>query len=415
MNSFVRNALTIGVIAFLSACGAQSSITPGAIPQSAAQRIVPQWQSRHLARAACPQVVGRPTCFALRVLKNGIVPPPCSPSSSCGWTAAQIETAYGLTASLGGGVGTNVALIEAGDLAAAASDLATYRSQYGLGTASLTKYNENGQQSNYPPSCENYGWCLETDLDLDMVSATCPKCNIFLIEAKGQISDLEAAETAAVSLGATITSNSWGCYGSSDCGDSNFGNYFDTPGIAYLAATGDAGDAYIAGPSALATVIAVGGTQLALSGSKYSESIWDGAGAGCADPGHAGGSGVSKPSWQHDPDCTYRSVADISAESGCSPGVATYISSYGGWTEVCGTSVASPLTAGVVALAGNATSLDAGKTFWSFPKKKHKKYFNHPSGSGYGSCGNYLCGVGRYKKYYSGPGGWGSPNGTKGY
>jgi subtilase family serine protease len=421
VNLLTRPALSVAAAAILLAgCASQQgNITPAgasaAGPQSIARTYVPQWQARHLARAACPQVIGKPTCFALQVLKNGVAPPPCSPSSSCGWTATQIQAAYGLTASLGGGAGTNVALIEAGDVAAAASDLATYRTQYGLGTANLTKYNENGQQSNYPPSCSNYGWCLETDLDMDMVSATCPKCNIFLIEAKGGISDLETAEATAVSLGATITSNSWGCYGSYDCGDTNFPNYFDTPGIAYLAATGDAGYGNVAGPSALASVIAVGGTQLQLSGSKYSESIWDGAGGGCADPSHVGSPGVAKPSWQHDPDCTYRTIGEISAEAGCSPGVAVYISSYGGWTGVCGTSVASPLTAGVVALAGNATSLDAGKTFWSFKNKKHKKYFNHPSGSGYGSCGNYLCGVGRYKKYYSGPGGWGSPNGINGY
>jgi len=67
----------------------------------------------------------------------------------------------------------------------------------------------------------------------------------------------------------------------------------------------------------------------------------------------------------------------------------------------------------VIGLAGNADKIDGGKTFWSFNKKQHKKYFNHPSGG----CpnGNYLCGHGRYKKYYSGPGGWGTPNGIKGY
>jgi subtilase family serine protease len=417
MKILVRTTLSIlATVLLLAGCsGLQSPIgAPATTPQSASRGQLPQWQAQHLARAACPQVVGKPTCFALQVLKNGISPL-CSPSSSCGWTATQIQAAYGLTSALGKGAGTNVALIEAGDVANASSDLATYRTQYGLGTANLTKYNENGQQYNYPPSCGNYGWCLETDLDMDMVSATCPKCNIFLIEAKGQISDLETAEATAVTLGATILSNSWGCYGSYDCNDPNFSSYFDTPGIAYLAATGDAGYGNIAAPSVLDSVVAVGGTQLMLSGSKYSESIWDGAGGGCADPNHVGGSGIPKPSWQHDPDCTYRTVGDLSAEAGCSPGVAVYISSYGGWTGVCGTSVASPLTAGVVGLAGNSTKLDAGKTFWTFSGKKHKKYFNHPAGSGYGSCGNYLCGSGRYKKYYSGPGGWGSPNGIKGY
>jgi Subtilase family len=409
-----RFALIGAVAALLVGCASQSPIgLPSGAAQSMTRLSIPHWQSQHLARNVCPQVVGKPTCFALQVIKGGISPL-CSPSGGCGWTAQQIETAYGLTSSLGKGAGTNVAVIEAGDLADASSDLATYRSEYGLGTANMTKYNEYGQTSNYPPSCEDYGWCAETDLDIDMVSATCPKCNIFLMEAKGNISDLEAAEAEAVTLGATILSNSWGCYGSYDCGDPNFSNYFDTPGIAYLAATGDAGYDNVAAPSALDTVLAVGGTQLAESGSKYSESLWTDAGSGCADPTEIGGSGIPKPAWQHDPDCSYRTVGDVSAEAGCSPGVAVYIGIYGGWNGICGTSVASPLTAGVVGLAGNATKLDAGKTFWSFSKKKHKKYFNHPSGSE-GGCSNYLCGDGRYKKYYSGPGGWGTPNGILGY
>ena len=400
--------------ALLAGCaGSQPPISgPGAMPQSVIRGPMPQWEVQHQARATCPQVIGKPTCFALQVLKNGITPL-CSPSSSCGFTAQQLEAAYGLTGSLGKGAGTNVALIEEGDLANASSDFSTYRSEYGLGSGTITRYNETGQQSNYPPSCEDYGWCIESDLDIDMVAAACPKCNVLVMEANGGISDLEAAESEAVKLGATILSNSWGCYGSYDCNDPNFSTHFDTPNIAYLAATGDAGYENIAAPSALDTVLAVGGTQLEVSGSKYSESLWYGAGGGCASPTEVGGSGIAKPSWQHDPDCSYRTVGDVSSEAGCSPGVAVYSSIYGGWTEVCGTSAASPLTAGVVGIAGNATKLDAGKTFWSFSKKNHKRDFNHPSGTG--SCGDYVCGDGRYKKYYSGPGGWGSPHGVKGY
>jgi hypothetical protein len=420
MNTLVRLSLTLSAMLLIAGCASLSPSAPlgparaGAQAPMGGRHVVPQWERLHQARAVCPQVVGKPTCFALQVVKNGIAPP-CSPSSSCGWTAQQLETAYGLTGSLEKGSGTNVALIEAGDLAGASTDYSTYLTQYGLGKGgTLTRYNQSGQKSNYPPSCENFGWCIETELDIDMVAATCPKCNIFVMESNGEISDLEAAEAAAVSLGATILSNSWGCYGSGDCDDPNFANYFNTPGIAYLAATGDAGADIVAAPSALDNVIAVGGTQLAVSGSKYSESLWDGAGAGCSDPAHAGGSGIPKPAWQKDPDCAYRSVADVSAEAGCSPGVAVYSGTYGGWTDVCGTSAASPLIAGVVALAGNAVKLDAGKTFWALRHGKHKRLFNHPSGTS-GSCSDYLCGDGRYKKFYSGPGGWGTPHGVRAY
>jgi subtilase family serine protease len=375
---------------------------PGAVPQRRMRNVVPQWQAQQLAHPACPQVVGKPACVALISNKNGISPlSGCNPSSACGWTAPQLEQAYNPTGSLGKGKGQIVALIEAGDDPDAATTFATYRAQYKLGTGTLVKYNQEGQQSNYPPSCEDYGWCVETDLDIEMVAASCPKCTVYLMEAGGSLVDLGQTEAEAVTLGATILSNTFVC-ASDDCGDSNFQSYFDTPGIAYLAASGDQGYGEIGAPAVLDTVIAVGGTQLAESGSKYSESLWIDAGGGCA-------TGITKPSWQHDPYCSYRTVGDVSAEAGCSPGVADYSDLYGGWFTVCGTSVATSFTAGIIGLAGNAAKQNGGENFWTFNNEQHKKYFYHPTGGG------YLDGDGRYAKYYSGPGGWGTPNGIEGY
>ncbi|HLX26443.1 MAG TPA: hypothetical protein VKR05_05575, partial [Candidatus Cybelea sp.] len=219
MYRFVRLAAPLLAALAVAACNAGgTSSMPAASGGSQGApltyKVVPQWMKLHQAKTACPQVVGSPTCLALQVTGRNGISPLCSPSSSCGFTATQLESAYNLTSELGGGSGTKVAVIEAGDLSAASSDLATYRSEYGLGTATFFKYNESGQQSNYPPSCEDYGWCLETDLDIDMVSASCPNCTIYLMEAKGGISDFEAAEKEAVTLGATILSNSWICYGS---------------------------------------------------------------------------------------------------------------------------------------------------------------------------------------------------------
>jgi hypothetical protein len=414
----------VAVLAIAACSSSGSSSVPAAggtspIGQSAFTRHVPEWQAKNLARTACPQVVGKPTCLALIAEKNGMPLSGCNPSSGCGWTPSQLQTAYNLTSSLGNGSGVKVAVIEAGDDPDAATTFSTYRSQYGLGSGTLLKYNEEGQQSNYPPSCEDYGWCVETDLDIEMVSASCPKCTVVLMEAGGQISDFETAEAEAVTLGAAIVSNSWICYGSADCGDTDFEKYFDTKGVAYLASSGD--DAYdnIGGPSVLDSVIAIGGTQLAESGDKYSESIWNDAGAGCASAAIVGTS-ISKPSWQHDPDCSSRTDADVSAEAGCAPGVAEYSALYGGWFDVCGTSVASPLTAGIIALAGNASSLNAGESFWQLKKKQRKKELHDIKSGSDGSCGGeYLCTAGakgklRYKTY-SGPGGWGSPNGITAY
>jgi subtilase family serine protease len=275
ISNFSAFVFSCAAFVLLPACTAMQPPVgaPGGMTQAGATSFhpVPQWQAKHLAHAACPQVVGKPSCLVLISNKNGISPlSGCSPSS-CGWTPSQLETAYKLTGSLGKGSGQIVAVIEAGDDPDAATTFATYRSQFGLGTGTLVKYNQNGEESNYPPSCEDYGWCVETDLDIEMVAAACPKCTVYLMEAGGAIGDLEQAEVEAVTLGATILSNSWGCYGSNDCGYSSFSSYFDTPGIAYLAATGDDGYGQIGAPAVLASVIAVGGTQLAVSGTKYSE------------------------------------------------------------------------------------------------------------------------------------------------
>jgi subtilase family serine protease len=405
-------------IAACSAGGSSSSVpgtstgpTGGTTPFAAVQPIshIPEWQAKGQARPECPQVIGKPTCLALRGLRNGVAPAACNPSSTCGFTPTQIQTAYGLKAkNLAKGSGVQVAIIEAGDYANATADIGTYRTQYGLGTANITRYNQNGQTSGLPESCQDFGWCVETALDFDMVSATCPKCTIDLIEADGTIAGFEAANQSAVKLGAKIVSNSWICYGNWDCSDSNFPNSFNTKGITYLASSGDESYNEIGGPSVLSTVIAVGGTQLETSGGKFTETAWSGAGSGCE-------TAVAKPSWQKDKGCSGRTDSDISAESGCSPGVAMYSGLYGGWFFECGTSVASPLLAGVVAISGNGAKLNGGDYVWSMSAKQMKKRINVISSGSNGSCGgSYLCtaGTGQFGTY-SGPAGWGSPKNVK--
>ncbi len=404
MNGTLKFAAPLIAVIALAACNAGgSSSVPGTPGQSTAMtsHSAPAWKAQGLAHPACPQVVGLPTCLAL---VSGKISPLCSPSSSCGFTPTDLRTRYKLPSTTKGS-GQTVAIVDAFDDPNVATDLATFRSQYGLGTANFTKYNENGGTSGFPSGSP--GWGVEISLDVDMVSAVCPLCKIDLIETNGGISDMETAEATAVNLGAHIISNSWICYGSVNCGDSNFGNFFDTPGVLYLAASGDEGYNENGAPESLGTVVSVGGTQLAKSGTTYTESAWDGAGSGCA-------TGVTKPSWQHDTGCTSRTDTDVSAEAGCSPGVAVYDTySEPGWIGVCGTSAASPTIAGVYALAGNASSQTAAEKLWKL-SKKHRKHWLHDITTGSnGSCGgSYLCtGV----KGYDGPTGWGTPNGIKAF
>ncbi|MBV8530854.1 MAG: peptidase S8 [Candidatus Eremiobacteraeota bacterium] len=396
MNGPIKLAVPLLAALAIAACNAGGTSTmPGAPGQSSAQaNHVPQWEATHAARRACGEAVrpGYARCDALIINDRAIRP------DVAGWGPIDFQTRYNLPSGTNG-AGQIVAIVDAYDNPNAASDLSTYRTNFGLGTANFTKYNQNGQTSGYPSGDRNWG--LEEDLDIQMVSAVCPKCTIYLIEANGaDQSDLQTAEKTAVTLGAHIVSNSWGCFGSNNCVDSSD---FDTPGVVYLASAGDSGYG-TQGPAALASVVSVGGTVMSKSGSTYSETTWNGTGAGCA-------TGITKPSWQHDSGCTYRTMNDIAAVAWQAAEYDSY--GYGGWITVGGTSVASPMMGGVFGLAGNASSLDAGKKFWTLKKRKRKKELHDITTGSDGSCGgSYLCtaGVG-----YDGPTGWGTPNGIKAF
>jgi hypothetical protein len=339
--------------------------------------------------AACMGTrLGRVQCDAL--FRAGIDP------NVSGLSPAAIQAAYNLPSSTRGS-GQIVAVVDAYDNPDVASDLATYRSHFGLPAANFTKYNQKGKQRKYPSG--NTGWGVEIDLDVEMVSASCPLCTIYLIEANSNgWSDIQVAEEEAVKLGATIVSNSFSGTGGSQ-------SYFDSQHVTYLASTGDNGYG-ISDPADFRRVVAVGGTTLTQGGHGrgWTESIWSGTGAGC--------SAIVKPKWQHDPGCKFRTANDVSAVADPYTGVAEF-DTYAepGWVITGGTSVSSPLMAGVFALAGNSKEQDGGKTFWN---KSHQKHLYPVLTGNDGDCGgSYLCTAGT-KQYgtYSGPGGWGTPNGT---
>ncbi|MGA8534084.1 MAG: S8 family serine peptidase [Candidatus Tumulicola sp.] len=392
MKLFTRFAVALA----LAGCNAGGSAgMPAAIGQSTSEmHSIPQWEARNLAHRACPQVGPGDVQCELLILNE-------SPQGKVyGWGADDIEAAYNLPSSSDGS-GQIVAIVDYDDNPNVASDLAAYRRHYGLPKAKFYKYNQLGQQSHYPKG--NVGEGAEIDLDVDMVSASCPNCTIDLVEANGNnVLAIDRAEAEAVKLGAHIISNSFTCFGAG-CFQSRA---FETPGVTYVAAAGDF--AYgIASPMKFDGVVSVGGTLLSKSGSIYSETVWQDTGGGCA-------SHIAKPSWQHDRGCAGRTTNDVAA-------VAWDVASYdtyggGGWTTVGGTSVATPIIAGVFALAGNAAKQNGGKTFWTLGEKKRQEDL-HVISSGSNGCprgleGSYLCAAGTDEfGAHSGPTGWGTPNG----
>src|SRR5205807_9995457 len=209
---------------------------------------------------------GLMTCFALRrtdLASALAISPNATPS---GFGPSDLQSAYKLSTS--GGSGATVAIVDAYDDPTAESDLATYRSQYGL-TACTTangcfrKVNQNGAASPLPAA--DPGWSGEIALDVDMVSAVCPSCKILLVEANSSYdSDLFTAIDHAVALGARYVSNSWGGTEMSSQ-TSTYDAHFNKPGVVFTAATGDSGTG-AEYPATSKYVTAVGRTSLSRAG-----------------------------------------------------------------------------------------------------------------------------------------------------
>jgi subtilase family serine protease len=343
----------------------------------------------------------------------------CAVDEQDGYSPCNLRGAYLLTSLVSShGKGQTVAVVDAYDDPDAASDLATYRSNFGLPpctTAShcFKKVNQDGVQGDYPTG--DMGWGQEISLDLDMVSAICPKCHILLVEANSNgFGDLFAAEQEAITLGAHVVSNSWGTGEFS--GETSYDSTLDTPGEAITFSSGDG--AYQAGvqyPSASPYVTSVGGTTLTpiTTGRHWSEKTWVTAGQ---PPTQGTGSGCSayeaKPAWQTDTGCGDRTTADVSAVAANVLGYDSYESGGGGWYFFFGTSVASPITAGVYALAGNASAQTVAPASLAYASTTH--LHDITKGLATGTCAptTYLC---KAVKGYDGPTGLGTPKGIGAY
>ena len=365
---------------------------------------------------SCNQSVspGHYACFAMRRSDLGFTPkasvtPQATPS---GFGPSSLQSAYKLPSATAGS-GQRVYVVDAYDDPNAESDLAAYRTQYGLPACTTAngcfkKLNQNGLTSPLPAG--NTGWAGEISLDLDMVSAICPNCGITLIEANDASNNLFAAVKEASTLGAKYVSLSWG--GPESGSEASYDStYFKSSGVVYTASTGDS--AYQAGviyPATSPNVVAVGGTALTTSTNSrgWAETVWrnsstQGTGSGCS-------SDEAKPSWQSvipTTVCSRRADSDVSAVADPQTGVAVY-QTYGGsgWAVYGGTSASAPIIASTYALAGAPAATDKPA---SDPYAHTANLFDVTSGNN-GTCSpSVLCTA---ATGWDGPTGLGTPNGT---
>ena len=389
MRSLLYAAASSAALVTLAACGGNTSST--ALPPGLAAG------AKHVANVvrACPDTRNLDAARCLALIRTDNM----ASRLVAGYGPSDLQSAYSLPSSTRG-KGQTIAIVDAFDDPNAANDLSVYRSYFGLPACNTSnpcfaKVNQRGEQGNYPPP--DSGWAVEESLDVDMASAICPNCNIILVEADSStMQDLGKSVNEAVKLGANVVSNSYINYNGRSPGGSR---YYDHPGTIITAGGGDSG--YKVGlPAGFPTVIAVGGTTLTKGGGSrgWSETAWAGTGSGCEIR-------FEKPKWQTHKGCRGRAMDDVAAVADPGTGVAVY-DSYpsGGWFTVGGTSVATPVIAGVYALAANERKINYSQSLYA----KASSLWDVTSGRD-GSCKHaFLCTAG---PGYDGPTGNGTPNG----
>ena len=212
-----------------------------------------------------------------------------------------------------------IAIVDAYGYTALESDLAAYRTQYGLPACTIANgclkvVNARGQTTPLPANPPaNDDWTVETALDVDMASAACPKCKLLVVQADNAGDTLLSSQAIAKSLGATVISNSWGGPEQAGTPATAQESNFNQAGVTIFVAAGDNGynDAgqgpdY---PGTSAYAIAVGGTALRRDTTNprgWSETAWTMGGSACS-------LSIAKPAYQDKSPCTYKATTDIAA------------------------------------------------------------------------------------------------------
>jgi PKD repeat protein len=324
----------------------------------------------------------------------------CGPSED-GFAPCQLARAYnfsGLLSEGNDGAGTTIGVVDTYDGTESqnqlTADLADFTTTFDLAPPSV--HYEYPVPTTQDLNATSTGWGLEEALDLEWTHAVAPGAAIDMTFAPNSGAGLyEAVDYLVAHQSVNVISLSWGepdtgIYNAyegpcpSACNASSDGSYAllspvltfaAAEGISVFAATGDCGAAD--GTSGLATnfpasdpfVTAVGGTTLTVNttGTWLRETGWSGNASGARAPGceNQGGSGggfspFPRPYWQSGPGVpggdTARATPDVSAVA--APGVA--IVHDGAAESVDGTSVATPVWAGITALADQYAGSDLG-------------------------------------------------------
>lgn len=320
---------------------------------------------------------------------------------------AQVQAAYGEPSLFAAGVkggGQTIVIVDSFGSPTIRADLAMFDAQFKLpAPPSFRIIQPAGAVPAYNPRTTTMvGWAGETTLDVEWAHAIAPGSSILLVETpvsetEGTVGfpQIVAAENYVIAhqLGNVISQS----FGANEHTFSSLAalkslrsayEQASAAGITVLAATGDTGATdyatataatystvpAVTWPASDPLVTAVGGTQLSLNAAGQRtapDRVWNDSyspvvndfvfGTSAAHPNASGGglsSAFSRPSYQEGVARVvgnHRGIPDISMSAACSGLVDTYQSFGGptspGWYYVCGTSEATPIFAGIVALA----------------------------------------------------------------
>lgn len=275
-----------------------------------------------------------------------------------GYHASELQAAYALPSATAG-KGQTVTIIVAYDNPHLQSDLQQYRKTMGLPNCNncLKKLSFGHAKPTFAGS-----WGQEASVDVEMISAVCPNCNIDVVESPDDtVANLAFAMQSAIRSGARVIAASFAAPESSV--PAQYDAMLSAPGVAIVAGSGDSGMG-VNWPANSPNVTAVSGTSLLMIPSLprgYSEVPWSNSGYGCSavEP---------KPAWQSNVPCTTRGVADISADGDPNTGVAIYTSAAkgpSGWYVYGGTSVATQIVAGIYGLAGGQSPVNGASGLYA--------------------------------------------------
>lgn len=237
----------------------------------------------------CSAYWGEKTVTNTATLDGTVLPLSPSAFAPCGYAGAQLQGAYGMSTAIGSGTdgsGVTVAVIDAYASPTIADDIETYSSLHGLPTT-RGLFREVVAPGTYRrpqnPVQDPQGWSGEETLDVEAVHTMAPGASIVYVGAPNNYADLDAALNHVVDNHlADIVSNSYG-YASEALPPGYIKPFNDTliqaaaEGISVLFSSGDFGDETleISGatptpdwPASSPWVTAVGGTSLGVTSSN---------------------------------------------------------------------------------------------------------------------------------------------------